>query len=208
MGIGSIVLGALSVLCMIGGVLATPIPFLGVMLSFLSPLLAMLGIVLGGVALSRSRSGGEESEGVAIGGLVTNIVVLVPSFLVAVTCGLCNTICTGIAMSPPHDSGPRAIFPDSGVHFPTGYPGGGYPPSYPYPYPPGSTPPPLPPPGTPLPPIPGLPPVMPTIPTPVVPGGPALPPPPLPPGPVGTSGTAPPTEPATAPSTAPAPTGP
>ncbi len=77
MGLGSIVLGVLAVVCMIGGFLATLVPFVGTMLSFLSPLLALVGIVLGGVALSRSRSGGEESEGVAIGGLVTNVVVLV-----------------------------------------------------------------------------------------------------------------------------------
>lgn len=180
MGIGSIVLGVLSVICMIGGFLATLVPFVGVMLSFLSPVLALAGIVLGGIALSRSKSGGEESEGVAIGGLVTNVVILIPSFLVAVTCGLCNTCVTGIAFAPPHDGGPRALFPDAGHHgygFPASpsYPSPTYPsPTYPTPAPPSPSYP------TPAPPSPVP---TPVAPTPVLPGGPALPPPPLPPGP-------------------------
>ena len=72
MGIGSITLGVLSFLCMLGGILFSIVPFLGPMLAFLAPVLALLGIIFGGVALSRAREGGGENESLAIGGLITN----------------------------------------------------------------------------------------------------------------------------------------
>ena len=90
MGIGSITLGALSLLCALAGVVLSMVPFLGAMLAFLSPVLALMGIILGGVALSRARTDGE-SEGLAITGLVTSIIAFVPSLLVALTCGLCSS---------------------------------------------------------------------------------------------------------------------
>lgn len=127
MGLGSILLGVFALVFMFAGFVFTPIPFLGTMLSFLAPVLAIAGIVLGGVALSRARESGE-SEGLAIGGLVVNIVAFVPAMLVAVTCGLCNTVCTGLALTPPsdpnaspwyrRDAGPSpfdGLFPDAGV---------------------------------------------------------------------------------------------
>ena len=101
MGLGAILLGVFSFVCMFGGAALTPIPFVGTMLSFLSPVLAIAGIVLGGVAMSRAQREGEQ-DGLAIAGLVVNVVAFVPAMLVALTCGLCNTLCTG-AMLAPHD---------------------------------------------------------------------------------------------------------
>lgn len=200
MGIGSITLGILSFLCMLGGIFLVWVPFLGAMLGFLSPVLALFGIILGGVALSRAREGGSENEGLAIGGLVTSIIAFVPAVLVAVTCSLCSACWTG-AVVMPHDSGPpRAVFPDAGS-FAVPYPP---PNSHPAP-PPVYAPPAYPPPTAPLappvaPPVapPAAPPAEPPTepptepattgePAPItsVPGssGPALPPPPLPAGP-------------------------
>lgn len=114
MGIGAIVLGVFAFICMVGGALLAWVPFLGTLLSFLAPVLSLAGIILGGVALSRARSGGGESEGFAIGGLVTSLVAFVPSLIVALTCGLCNTCATAVYLDPSlgaYDAGPR----DAGV---------------------------------------------------------------------------------------------
>jgi hypothetical protein len=115
MGLGSIILAVFAFLCMIAGALFVMVPFLGTMLSFLSPVLAITGVVLGGVALSRAKQGMGESEGLATAGLVLNIVAFVPAMFVALTCGLCNTLCTGAYLQP---SDPNARVPwdrDGGV---------------------------------------------------------------------------------------------
>lgn len=124
MGTGSIILGAFAFICMIAGALLSLVPFLGTMLSFLAPVLALAGIILGGVALSRAKAGAGESEGLAVGGLVTSIIAFIPSVLVALTCGLCNVCATGMYLDPNFGTH------DSGVH------DGGHPltnPSYPTP---------------------------------------------------------------------------
>jgi hypothetical protein len=100
MGLGSIILGIFSFLLMICGVIFVFVPFLGTMLSFLSPILAIAGVILGGVAMSRAKQGMGESEGLATAGLVLNIIAFVPAMLVALTCGLCNTMCTGAFLNP------------------------------------------------------------------------------------------------------------
>lgn len=108
MGTGSIILGAFAFICMIAGALLSLVPFLGTMLSFLAPVLALAGIILGGVALSRAKAGAGESEGLAVGGLVTSIIAFIPSVLVALTCGLCNVCATGMYLDPNfglHDTG-------------------------------------------------------------------------------------------------------
>lgn len=100
MGLGSIILGIFSFLLMIAGVIFVWVPFLGTMLSFLSPILAIAGVILGGVAMSRAKQGMGESEGLATAGLVLNIIAFIPAMLVALTCGLCNTMCTGAFLNP------------------------------------------------------------------------------------------------------------
>jgi len=107
MGLGSILLGIFSFLLMIAGVIFVFVPFLGTMLSFLSPILAIAGVILGGVAMSRAKQGLGESEGLATAGLILNILAFVPAMLVALTCGLCNTMCTGAFLTPPDPNAPR-----------------------------------------------------------------------------------------------------
>ncbi|UJR86915.1 hypothetical protein [Sandaracinus amylolyticus] len=168
MGLGSIVLGVFALIFMFGGFVLTFVPFLGTMLSFLAPVLAVTGIVLGGVALSRARET-QQSEGLAIGGLVVNIVAFVPAMLVAVTCGLCNTVCTGIALTPSDPNAPPWYLRDSGPSpFDVFFVDAGVP--HAAPNAPNAPPPIAPPPPSPA--------------TPATPEPPAaLPPPPLPPGP-------------------------
>ncbi len=194
-GIGSITLGTLSFLCMVAGIFLVWVPFLGAMLGFLAPVLALLGIVLGGVALSRAREGGHENENLAIGGLITSIVAFVPSTLVAITCSMCSACWTGLVLTPPTDTGPRAVFPDAG---PSTW---GAPPAWPAPpgtmppgtMPPGTMPPGTMPPGT-MPTTPGtVPPgTMPTTPGTVPPG--TMPTVPTPPGATTPSTDPPPSE--------------
>ena len=100
MGLGSLILGIFAFLCMFAGMVLVWVPFLGTMLSFLSPILSIAGVILGGVALSRSREGQGESEGLAIGGLVVNVIAFIPAMLIALTCGLCNTLCTSAFVTP------------------------------------------------------------------------------------------------------------
>lgn len=128
MGIGAIVLGVFAFICTIGGALLAWVPFLGTMLSFLAPVLALGGIILGGVALSRAKAGAGESEGLAIGGLVTSIVAFIPSVIVALTCGLCNTCATAMYLDPSitaYDAGhPEAGVLSNGSVSPPGMPSG------------------------------------------------------------------------------------
>lgn len=186
MGLGSILLAVFAFLCMLGGVLFSWMPFLGAMLSFLAPVLALAGIIIGGVSYSRSQQGLGEREGLATAGLISNVIAFVPSVFVALTCGLCNTVCTGAWLTPAADSGVHRdpileLFADAGV---------------------SATP--VVPPAAPTDPLvpadPSVPHSEPTQPdptqpeptqpeptpsTPAVPGAPTLPPPPLPPGPSG-----------------------
>jgi hypothetical protein len=107
MGLGSIILGIFSFLLMIAGMIFVFVPFLGTMLSFLSPILAIAGVILGGVAMSRAKQGMGENEGLATAGLVVNIIAFMPAMLVALTCGLCNTMCTGAFLTPPDSTHQR-----------------------------------------------------------------------------------------------------
>lgn len=110
MGIASIVLGILALLFALGGFLVSFVPVVGaypgVFLSFTAPVLALMGIVLGGVGISRAREEGTET-GAATAGLIVSIIAFFPAFLVAMTCGVCNTMCASAAMQGGrHDPDP------------------------------------------------------------------------------------------------------
>ena len=98
MPIASLVLGGVAFLFMLGGFFLTAVPVAGSVLSFGAPLLSLAGIVLAGMSMSQAKSQGE-SNGVAIAGLVMNIVAFLLSLLVALTCGLCNACLTGAEMN-------------------------------------------------------------------------------------------------------------
>jgi hypothetical protein len=93
MGLLSIVLSALAVVCAGIGVLTTPIPTLGLIFAFGAPAIALAGILLGGSAMSKAKREGQTSETGKIGAILSAI-AFVPSVLVALTCGVCNAFFT------------------------------------------------------------------------------------------------------------------
>jgi hypothetical protein len=191
MGLLSILLSALAVVCAGVGVLTTPIPKLGLIFAFGAPVLALAGIMLGGSAMSKAKKGGQTSETGRIGAILSAI-AFVPSVIVALTCGVCNAFfSTGnmqvqkdfhFGVTPGvtpfgTDGGTLFLPPPQRVH-PTD-PNSPEPdapdpnaPANPAAPPPGSHLKPAPHPGSPQP-----------EPEPQTPGGSSLPPPPLPPGP-------------------------
>ncbi len=90
MPIASLICGALSLLMAIGGIFTAAMPVVGSLFAFGSPLLALTGIILGGIGHSRS----QDMKGVAVAGLVISIVGFVFGLLVAMTCGMCNACVT------------------------------------------------------------------------------------------------------------------
>lgn len=105
MGVASIVVGIAAFLFVFGGFITSVIPFLGTLLSFGAPLLAIAGIVMGGLALSRAKRDGDRT-GAPTAGLIINIVALIPALVIALTCGLCNACVTASVMSPTRKGRP------------------------------------------------------------------------------------------------------
>jgi hypothetical protein len=93
MGLLSILLSALAVVCAGVGVLTTPIPKLGLVFAFGAPVLAIAGIMLGGSAMSKAKRAGQTSETGRIGAILSAL-AFVPSVVVALTCGVCNAFFT------------------------------------------------------------------------------------------------------------------
>jgi hypothetical protein len=89
MGLLSILLSALAVVCAGVGVLTTPIPKLGLVFAFGAPVLALAGIMLGGSAMSKAKKTAQTSETGRIGAILSAL-AFVPSVIVALTCGVCN----------------------------------------------------------------------------------------------------------------------
>ena len=93
MAIGSIIIGVVAFLFMVAGFFLSPVPYVGAVLSFGSPVLGLVGIVMAGVSMSRAKQTGESS-GAATAGLVVNIIAFILGLAVALTCGLCNACMT------------------------------------------------------------------------------------------------------------------
>jgi hypothetical protein len=90
MGLLSILLSALAVVCAGVGVLTTPIPKIGLIFAFGAPALAVAGIMLGGSAMSRAKRSGQTTSETGKLGAILSAIAFVPSLLVALTCGVCN----------------------------------------------------------------------------------------------------------------------
>ncbi|HJL23921.1 MAG TPA: hypothetical protein RMH80_16920, partial [Polyangiaceae bacterium LLY-WYZ-15_(1-7)] len=121
MSAASIVCGCLAFLMAAGGFFTTGLPVVGSILSFGSPIVALVGIVTGGVGLSRAKQTGE-GEGASITGLVISIISFVIGLLVAVTCGLCNACFTAGAAGA---AGTGAAVAGGLPSFPAPQPGAG-----------------------------------------------------------------------------------
>jgi len=89
----SILLGIVALISTGLGVLTTPVPVLGALFSFGAPALALAGVITGGIALSRGRQAGRATDG-ATAGLIVSAVAFIPALLTALTCGVCNAMCS------------------------------------------------------------------------------------------------------------------
>lgn len=187
MALMSILLSVVALLCTAIGFFTTPIPVLGTLFSFGAAALALLGVVLGGRAVSAAKQQGRPNDTGRIG-VILNALALVPALLVALTCGVCNALFSSGNVQlqrdfqfnlgqggPGADAGPNAMPPPPRAA-PT-EPGPGEPANPSAPVPPSG-------------PIPGQPSPNPAQPgqAPTPPGAPpaptsTLPPPPLPAGP-------------------------
>lgn len=99
MAIGSIIIGVIAFLFMVAGFFLSPVPYVGAVMSFGSPVLGIVGIVMAGVSMSRAKQTGETS-GAATAGLVVNIIAFILGLAVALTCGLCNACMTSNMNNP------------------------------------------------------------------------------------------------------------
>jgi len=89
-----------------GGIATTGLPVVGALLSFGAPILALVGLILGGVEVSRRGREGQ-SKALATTGLILSAVAFLPALTVALTCGLCNAMCMGptqVGGMNPHGS--------------------------------------------------------------------------------------------------------
>jgi hypothetical protein len=100
MGVASVLVGVLALLMMFGGILLAWLPAVGSLLSFGAPVTALVGAVLGGLAMSRAKQEGGSS-GAGLAGLIVSIVAFLLGLVFALTCGLCNALFTaGVATNP------------------------------------------------------------------------------------------------------------
>ena len=105
MAIASVLLGILSFVAMVVGFFTTGVPIVGSIFSFGGPVLALAGIVTGGMAMSQSKRDTGETSGAAVAGLVVSIIGFVLSLIVALTCGLCNACLTTAAVDNRSNGG-------------------------------------------------------------------------------------------------------
>jgi hypothetical protein len=89
---GALLLAVAAFLCTGLGVLLTPIPGVGAAFAFGAPVLAVIGIVLGGRAVTANKQRGETG-GVAQAAVITSALAFVPAMITALTCGACNALC-------------------------------------------------------------------------------------------------------------------
>lgn len=104
MAIASLCLGGVAFLFMIFGMIFSMVPVAGAVLSMGAPVLALFGVVTGGLAISRAKSSGDSS-GMATAGLAVSIVAFLLSLVFALTCGLCNACVSTAMMDPANNNG-------------------------------------------------------------------------------------------------------
>ncbi len=125
MALASILLAVLSFGCMAVGVVTSLVPHVGTVFSFAAPALALLGVTLGGVQLSRNKRTGERTD-VARAGVILSVIAFIPGMLTALTCGVCNAVLSSgnvqMHRSTQWSVGPAGqlvvVGPDAGVFAP------------------------------------------------------------------------------------------
>lgn len=89
MVIGAVLLSFVAFVCMGVGLLLTVVPIWGAVFSFGAPALAMIGMIMGGRAMSEANKAGQPS-GFALASVIMNALAFLPAMVVAMTCGVCN----------------------------------------------------------------------------------------------------------------------
>jgi hypothetical protein len=89
---GALLLAVAAFLCTGLGVLLTPVPGVGAAFAFGAPVLAIIGVVLGGRAVTANKQRGETG-GVAQAAVIASALAFVPATITALTCGACNALC-------------------------------------------------------------------------------------------------------------------
>ena len=116
MAIASLCLGALAFLFMVLGMIFSMVPVAGAILSLGAPVLALFGVVLGGVSISRASQMGD-STGLGTAGTAVSGVAFLVSLVFALTCGLCNACVSTALLDGANSSG--SPFGPSGATFGT-----------------------------------------------------------------------------------------
>ena len=111
MGPGSIILGVIAFVCMLGGIFLTLVPVLGSLMSFGAPALALTGLIVGGLGYSQARRA-QAPGGAAVAGMVISGTVFVLSLAFALVCGTCNACLTvGATSATPFMQIDTSAFP-------------------------------------------------------------------------------------------------
>lgn len=93
MALGSILLALLAIASTVLGVLLVPVPLLGAIFAFGAPAIALGGVALGGRAMSRAKREGRPDDLAKVGAVLSGLAFL-PALLTALTCGVCNALCS------------------------------------------------------------------------------------------------------------------
>ncbi|MAQ17408.1 MAG: hypothetical protein CMN30_21760 [Sandaracinus sp.] len=120
--VASLCLGITSFFFMLLGMIFSMVPVVGAVLSFGAPVLALSGIVLGGLSISRANQTGEPS-GMGTAGTAVSAVGFLISLVFALTCGLCNA-CFSTAMMDGSNGTGGLFGPGSGMSGGPNQPGG------------------------------------------------------------------------------------
>lgn len=96
---GALLLAVAAFLCTGLGVLFTPVPGVGAAFAFGAPVLAVIGVVLGGRAVTANKQRGETG-GVAQAAVIASGLAFVPAMITALTCGACNALCATGQIKP------------------------------------------------------------------------------------------------------------
>jgi hypothetical protein len=75
------------------------VPVLGFLFAFGAPVLALMAVVFGGVAMSRARQQGRDT-GAGLAGVILGVLAFIPALVVALTCGACNACVSAGLLSP------------------------------------------------------------------------------------------------------------
>lgn len=106
------------------GLVAAVIPGWGAVIAFAAPTCALVGLILGGLALSRAKREGK-SQDLAVVASVLNGLALFPALMVAMTCGVCSALVASGPFEVQRSFRVQMGFPDEwdgGVPVPLGGP--------------------------------------------------------------------------------------